>query len=53
MQCAIGLFFTVAGFIFSFLAATSDSHPVILLFTGVMAVTGVITYSLTLVDFNK
>lgn len=52
MQCAIGLFFTLVGFVLSFIAATGDSHPVILLFTGVMTITGVITYSLTLVNFK-
>jgi hypothetical protein len=48
----IGLVFTLVGFVLSFLTAVSDSHPIILLFTGTMTITGVITYSLTLVDFS-
>lgn len=49
----IGLVLTLVGFVLSFLAAVSDSHVFIIAICGIMTITGVITYSLTLVDFNK
>jgi len=53
MQCILGLFFTLVGFIMSFLAAVSDTHVFIIAICGIMTVTGVVTYALTLVDFSK
>jgi hypothetical protein len=53
MQCILGLFFTLVGFVMSFLAAVSDTHIYIIIICGIMTVTGVITYALTLVDFSE
>lgn len=49
----VGLILTLVGFVLSFLAAVSDSHIFIITICGIMTVTGVVTYSLTLVDFSK
>lgn len=49
----LGLLFTIVGFVLSFLAAVSGSHVFIIAICGIMTVTGVVTYSLTLVDFSK
>ncbi len=53
MQCILGLLFTLLGFVMSFLAAVSDTHVFIIAICGIMTVTGVVTYALTLVDFSK
>ena len=49
----LGLMLTVVGFVLSFIAAVSDTHVFITAICGIMTVTGVVTYALTLVDFSK
>lgn len=49
----VGLILTLVGFVLSFLAAVSDTHVFIIAICGIMTVTGVITYALTLVDFSR
>ena len=48
----IGLILAITGFVLAFLAVVSHSHIFITAICGIMTVTGVITYALTLVDFS-
>jgi len=49
----VGLILALVGFVLSFIAAVSDTHVFIIAICGIMTVSGVVTYALTLVDFSK